>query len=64
MLLYTQPRSLFLDLVDARACAADAVGGWYAGLVPVCVRVVGISLGIDAFAFVLQIWSFGTILPG
>ena len=55
MLLYTQPRSLFLDLVDARACAADAVGGWYAGMVPVCVRVVGISLGIGAFAFVLQI---------
>ena len=55
MLLYTQLRSLFPDLVDARACAADAVGGWYAGLVPVCVRVVGISLGVDAFAFVLQI---------
>ena len=53
MLVYTQFLSLFLDLVDARACAADAVGGWYAGMVPGCDRVVGISLGIDAFAFVL-----------
>ena len=46
MLLYTQPRSLFLDLVDARACAADAVGGWYAGMVPGCGCVVGICWGL------------------
>ena len=64
MLLYTQLLSLFLDLVDARACAADADGGWCAGMVPRCDRVVGISLGIDAFASVLQIWSFDTVPAG
>ncbi len=64
LLVYTQLLSLFLDLIDACACAAGAVGGWYAGMVPVCIRVVGISLGVDAFACVLQVWSFGTMLPG
>ena len=64
MLLYTQLLSLFLDPVDACPCAADTVGGWYGGVVPECSCMVGISLGTDAFASVLQIRSFDTVLAG